>query len=136
MPTICTLEIEEISFEAEEGLLRLKGRNKEPNKTMKLGQYHTFSIVTKAQLTLYKTNWDAIHFDVLRTACSVAAKAEVAAVLMDEGVANLCLVTGHMTVVQGNVTQPIPKKRRWSTAQHDKGMRRFYEATLQVRLSQ
>ena len=58
--------------------------------------------------------------------------ADAAAVLMEEGVANLCLITGHMTVVRANVTQAIPKKRRGSTTQHDKALLRFYEATLQV----
>jgi len=130
--TVPTLRITEVNFEPAEGLLRLSGQNTEPDKTMKIGQYHTFTIEAKNTLSIFKDEWDTIHFDVLNTASDVSAKADVAAVLLDEGVANICLVTGHMTVVRQNITQSIPKKRRGSTAQHDKGVARFFEAVLQA----
>lgn len=60
-------------------------------------------------------------------------QADLAAVVMDEGIAHVCLVTNHMTVLRAKIEQSIPRKRRGSSTQHDKALRRFYDATAQVR---
>lgn len=64
---------------------------------------------------------------------STATQADLAAVVMDEGIAHVCLVTNHMTVLRAKIEQSIPRKRRGSSTQHDKALRRFYDATAQVR---
>jgi protein pelota len=50
---------------------------------------------------------------------------------MQEGLANICLVTGSMTIVKQKIEVNIPKKRRGTTADHDKGLKRFYDQILQ-----
>lgn len=53
-------------------------------------------------------------------ACDPAQKADVAAVVMQEGLANLVLVTPAMTLLRAKVEVTIPRKRRGSCAQHEK----------------
>lgn len=57
---------------------------------------------------------------VLEQACDPAQKADVAAVVMQEGLANLVLVTPAMTLLRAKVEVTIPRKRRGSCTQHEK----------------
>jgi len=56
----------------------------------------------------------------IEQACDPAQKADVAAVVMQEGLANLVLVTPAMTLLRAKVEVTIPRKRKGSCAQHDK----------------
>lgn len=56
----------------------------------------------------------------LDQACDVAQKADVAAVVMQEGLANVVLVTPAMTLLRAKVEVTIPRKRRGSCTQHEK----------------
>lgn len=56
----------------------------------------------------------------LEQACDPAQKADVAAVVMQEGLANMMLVTPAMTLLRAKVEVTIPRKRRGSCTQHEK----------------
>lgn len=58
--------------------------------------------------------------------------ADLAAVVMQEGLAHVCLVTSCMTLVRSKIDMPIPRKRRGNTTQHDKALNRFYDTILQA----
>ena len=53
-------------------------------------------------------------------ACDAAQKADVAAVVMQEGLANVVLVTPAMTLLRAKVEVTIPRKRKGSCTQHEK----------------
>uniref|UniRef100_A0A915KJQ0 ERF1 domain-containing protein n=1 Tax=Romanomermis culicivorax TaxID=13658 RepID=A0A915KJQ0_ROMCU len=54
-------------------------------------------------------------------ACDPGQRADVAAVVMHEGLANVCLITSNMTIVRAKIDVNIPRKRKGNAAQHDKG---------------
>ena len=56
----------------------------------------------------------------LEQACDATQKADVAAVVMQEGLANVVLVTPAMTLLRAKVEVTIPRKRRGSCTQHEK----------------
>lgn len=58
--------------------------------------------------------------DPSEQACDPAQKADVAAVVMQEGLANMMLVTPAMTLLRAKVEVTIPRKRRGSCTQHEK----------------
>lgn len=91
-----------------------------------LGAYHTLDLEMNRDFTLFKSCWDVMTLERIDTACDIAKKAELAAVVMQTGLAHLCLIKGHMTVIKAKVETSIPKKRAGSTA-HAKGMDKFYE---------
>lgn len=50
------------------------------------------------KFTLAKPGWDSLASELVENACNAAAKAEVAAIVMQEGLAYVCLMTPSMTV--------------------------------------
>lgn len=60
------------------------------------------------------------HMINLEQACDATQKADVAAVVMQEGLANLVLVTPAMTLLRAKVEVTIPRKRKGSCTQHEK----------------
>ena len=50
---------------------------------------------------------------------------------MQEGLANVCLMTSHMTVVRSKIEKAIPRKRPGYSG-HGKALEHFFETTLQV----
>jgi len=57
--------------------------------------------------------------------------AEVGAVVMNHGLAHICLITAHMTLTRQKIELAIPRKRLGSTSSHDKAVIRFYEHVLE-----
>lgn len=56
----------------------------------------------------------------MREACDPVKKADVWAVVMQEGMANLAVLTGSRTVLRQRVEVSVPKKRGGGAGDHDK----------------
>lgn len=125
-----TLSVEHVHFDPASGTMRISGKNIQESKFVKLGQYHTIEIEANRKITIGKARWDSIFLERLQDATDIARSADVAAVVMSEGTAHLCLVTSHMTVERLHVETNIPRKRYTSTA-YDKAMDRFFDTLLQ-----
>lgn len=67
--------------------------------------------------------------EALQEALSDDKDGALAAVVMQEGIANICLITQFRTVLKTRVESDVPKKRSGS-AEQDAGMRRFFDKTL------
>nr|CAG4639228.1 EOG090X07BV [Daphnia magna] len=118
--TMLTVEVETIDFDTQACVLRLKGRNVEENPYVKMGAYHTVDIEPNRKFSLTKACWDIVALERIDMACDPSQNADVAAVIMHEGLANVCLVTGAMTLVRAKIDVTIPRKRKGSTSQHEK----------------
>ena len=57
---------------------------------------------------------------LLDLACDPSKQADIGGVIMQEGIAHVCLVTSSMTIVRAKIEVTIPRKRRGNCAQHDK----------------
>lgn len=122
------LELENIEFEAQSSSLRCKGRTIEENQYVPLGSYHTAVIDTNYAFTLYKQEFDEYTLDSINEAADVNGKAETGAVVLQEGIAHFCLLSGNVKMLIAKVIKSIPKKRRGGdTSAHDKAMLKFYE---------
>jgi protein pelota len=113
-------------------MLRVNGRNIEENKYVKMGGYHTIELELNRKFTLTKPEWDVISFERITTACNVVQKADIAAIVLQEGLANVALVTENMTVVRQRIECPVPRKGRGSTSGRDKGIARFFAQILEA----
>ena len=80
--------------------------------------------------TLHKHEWDSIALDRVEMACNPAHQADVAAVIMHEGLANVCLITEHLTINRQKIEHTIPRKRKGFNAQHEKGMEKFFDTII------
>ncbi|XP_059615879.1 protein pelota [Phlebotomus argentipes] len=129
--TTLTITVESIDFDTQACVLRLKGRNVEENPYVKMGAYHTLDLALNRKFTLAKPEWDTISLERIDMACDVTQSADVAAVIMQEGLAHVCLITSSMTLVRSKIEVGIPRKRKGYVQQHEKGLAKFYEAVMQ-----
>ena len=129
--TVLTICVENIDFDTQACVLRLKGRNVEENKYVKTGAYHTLDVEQNRKFTIIKAKWDSVSMERVDTACDATQHADVAAVVMQEGIAHICLITSNMTIVRAKIDQVIPRKRKGNISQHEKGLTRFYENVMQ-----
>merc|ERR1712013_765314 len=114
------------------GMLRLKGRNIEENPHVKMGAFHTIELELNRKFELRKALWDSIHLDRIEQATDPGRSADLAAVIMQEGLAQVCLVTSCMTITRAKIDVSIPRKRRGDCSQHEKGLNKFYDQVVQA----
>lgn len=126
---------QKIEFEVDAGMLRVSGVNVVASDAVKLGAHHTVEIELARAFTVEKDEWDSVALARVEEACDPARSAEIAAVVMGEGTASVCLITDSMTVVRARIDMQIPRKRRLTGAAHDKSVTKFFEAVLQAVLA-
>ncbi|GAV05505.1 hypothetical protein RvY_15626 [Ramazzottius varieornatus] len=129
--TSLTLAVENVEFDTQAGMLRIKGRNMEENDYVKLGAYHTIDLELTRPFTIHKDLWDSVALDRLIFATDVTKHADLAAVVMQEGLANICLITPSMTIVRAKIDITVPRKRKGIVQQHEKGLHKFFDAIIQ-----
>ncbi|XP_071495693.1 protein pelota homolog [Diadema setosum] len=129
--TVLTISVEDIDFDNQACMLRVKGRNIQENQYVKMGAYHTLDLEMNRKFTLAKQSWDIVALERIDMACDPTQTADVGAVIMQEGLAHICLVTPSMTLIRAKLEHNIPRKRKGFCQQHDKGLIRFYDAVMQ-----
>lgn len=130
-----TIAVKSVDFDAGASELHLSGQIVRENSFAKLGQHQTLHLKVSDDLTLEKADaWDDISLEVLRELKDPKKRANkstvVVAVIMQEGLANICAITEHRTVLKQRVSTPIPKKRQGGAAAHDERLGRFFDQSL------
>lgn len=98
------------------------------NQHVKMRSHHTVELELYKQFRLTKAEWDDVSLERLEEACSEKTKAQAAAIVMQEGIANICLLTESMTLTKAKITQAIPRKRKTTGGNaHDKSVGRFFQ---------
>lgn len=112
-----------------------------------MGAFHALDIEVTKQFTVEKEFWDSmvleryhililirllwLHNRSVHDACDPSKQAEVAAVIMGEGIAHVCLITDYMTLTRAYIDVPIPRKRKASVTGHEKAF--YYQAEMLTR---
>lgn len=125
--TTLTISVVKMDFDTQASELHINGTVCEENQHVKMGSYHTIDLELHRNYTLAKREWDSIALDRVDLACNPAKTAEVGAVVLQEGLAHLCLLTEHMTINKLRIEQSVPRKARGSSTAHEKGLDKFYE---------
>lgn len=121
-----TIEVDKIEYDAEQCALRVSGRNVRENEHIRMGQQHTIEVEQGRDFTLTKGhNWDAMRLTLLEDLKEPLKNAEIAALVMQEGLAYLCLLRQSMTKTCAVISRNIPKKKAGNVA-FDKAMERFF----------
>ncbi|KAI1697342.1 eRF1 domain 1 domain-containing protein [Ditylenchus destructor] len=115
--TTLTIVVETIHFDPTVCTLHLKGRNAQENAHVKLGAYHTLDLELNRPFTIEKPCWDTMDLHRLELCADLSNTADVAAVIMHEGFANLCLLSSSMTVTKAKIDMQIARKRKGLTHQ-------------------
>jgi protein pelota len=131
-----TIRVTKLDFDPQAGQLHVSGQVAEENKFVKLGGFHTLDLELQRNFKLEKADgWDSIALDMLKEAVNQESKAQLYAVVMQEGLANICLITEHQTILRQRVEISLPKKRAGSS-DHEKALQRFFQTTFDSLLRQ
>tara|TARA_R110002003_G_scaffold351_11_gene18960 strand:+ start:24410 stop:25360 length:951 start_codon:yes stop_codon:yes gene_type:complete len=107
------------------------------NEHVKMGQHHTLDLELNRKFTLEKADgWDSVALEMLKEACDTDRKAELWAVVLGEGTANICMITEHQTILRQHIEVSVPRKRKGGADGHTKGMDKFFATTLSTLLRQ
>lgn len=120
------LQVQDVEFIPQDESFRIKGKTMDPLDDVPMGSFHTADVDYKYPLTITKDEWDQGDLDLIAKSCDITGKAEVAAVVLQEGVAHICFITENMTVLRDKIEKSIPKKRRGDSSAHDKALDKFY----------
>lgn len=132
-----TLKVTSIDFDPtpDEANIRLSGKNAEQNKFVKLGAFHTAVIEANRQFTIFKDSWDYITLERLKEASDPTKKAKLAAIVMQAGLAHVCLITNNLTLLRAKVQKAFPKKKgTFSKISHSEAKTKFYRAVYDALL--
>lgn len=126
MRMMLTIEVKKVDFDVDSLQLRLSGTNQSENEHVRMGAHHTLTLELGRTFSTEKLCWDQVFLDIIEEACHPEREAEIAAVVMQPGLAHLCMVTGSLTITKAKIEITIPKKRTGST-NHQKAINRFFE---------
>ncbi|KAH9305018.1 hypothetical protein KI387_009422 [Taxus chinensis] len=93
------IEVEAIDYDNVAAILRVRGKNVSENEHVKIGAFHTLEIETQRPFVLKKDVWDSMALDTLKQACDPGASADLAVVLMQEGLAHILLVGRSVNIM-------------------------------------
>lgn len=126
------ISVEKVEYDFECHIIKVKGKTIEEHKHVRKGQYHTLDLELDKKFYLTKPVWDALSLTQLYNARDSSRNAEVAVVIMQEGLAFVCLLTSNLTIQKAKIEVNIPRKRKNFCSQHQKAMEEFYEQILQA----
>ncbi len=132
-----SISVTAIDFDSAVGQLHVSGRVCNENKWVRVGAFHTLDLELNRNFNLQKSlengGWDSIALDAVREATTMDKEGVVPAVVMQEGIANVCLITEYQTILRQRVEVPVAKKRQGgASADHDKSLQRFYATTSET----
>lgn len=93
-----------VSTEYSDSECRVKGRCVSENAHVDLGSFHTITLTPQLPLTLSKKCWDRLDVARLEEASDPAASADLAIVLITDGLAHVCLLGRSITLIRAKVT--------------------------------
>lgn len=125
-----TIAITKIDFDTDVLEVRLSGTTQSESEHVRMGAFHTLTLEKHQNFSIEKDCWDQIFLETLDEAANPERQAELAAVVMQPGLAHVCLITGSLTVAKGKIEKNIPKKRTGSS-QQSKATTKFFEAIYQ-----
>jgi protein pelota len=132
-----TIAVSSTDFDIGSGQLHVSGKVASENEHVKMGQHHTLDLELNRKFTLEKADgWDSVALEMLKEACDTERRAELWAVVLGEGTANICMITEHQTILRQHIEVPVPRKRKGGVDGHTKGMDRFFSMTLSTLLRQ
>ncbi|XP_022718527.1 protein PELOTA 1-like isoform X6 [Durio zibethinus] len=126
------IKVEAIDYDKEGSVLRIRGKNILENEHVKIGAFHTLELELHRPFVLRKEIWDSLALDVLQQASDPGASADLAVVLMQEGLANILLVGKSVTSTRSRIETSIPRKHGPAIAGYESALKKFFENVLQA----
>jgi len=92
--TDLTIRVTSTFFDPAASALHVSGTVIVENNWVNIGQYHTLDLELHRAFTIWKKyGWDSVAKETLQDALKQDKEGAVAAVVMQEGIANICIIT-------------------------------------------
>ena len=131
-----TIEVTEVDYQSGVDEMQVRGKLTHDLEDAKEGTFQRMLLSIGRPLSLYKSCWDKFSYDEIKEAGDEKSSANVAAVVMQSGLANICLIGRNSTVVTRKVTKSIPKvKVHGSNEKNAESKLKFFEMTAKAMIS-
>ncbi|XP_021734427.1 protein PELOTA 1-like [Chenopodium quinoa] len=124
--------VEAVEYEKEGSVLRIRGKNTLENDHVKIGAFHTLELELHRPFVLRKDIWDSLALDMLHQAADPSASADLAVIIMQEGLAHLLLIGKSVTLTRSRIEVSIPRKHGPAIAGYESALNKFFENVLQA----
>lgn len=125
-----TLQVKTIDFDSLAAGLRLTGQNVRENEHVRAGAFHTLELAENRAFTIEKDAWDSVDLERLETSLNPAKDADIVVLLMQEGLANLLLLSRSLTVTLSRIETSIPKKGKSAIFGREAATTKFFDAVV------
>ncbi|GAA5916078.1 hypothetical protein JCM6882_008307 [Rhodosporidiobolus microsporus] len=94
--------------------LHVSGKITSENEHVKKGAFHTLDLEIGRDFTIIKGEgeWDSVALERLREMTEPGRGADVGAIVCGEGIANVCIITNHTTIIRQRIDVAVPRKRK------------------------
>ncbi|BGP12890.1 hypothetical protein JCM10213_005157 [Rhodosporidiobolus nylandii] len=94
--------------------LHVSGKITSETEHVKKGAFHTLDLEIGRDFTVIKGEgeWDSVALERLREMTEPGRGADVGAIVCGEGIANICVITNHTTIIRQRIDVPVPRKRK------------------------
>lgn len=129
-----SIKVKSTFFDPLASELKVSGTVVNENDWVSVGQHHTITLKydkTDIKFTLWKSaGWDSVALQTLREALSEDRPEALAAVVMQEGLANICLITDFRTILKQRIESASSKKGRSEKEASSGRLTAFFQKTL------
>ncbi|AET37524.1 uncharacterized protein Ecym_1285 [Eremothecium cymbalariae DBVPG len=128
------IKVVSTDFEPQHEFLKFKGITTEDeggnaNQDVAIGKFFSYPVNYQYPFTLIKSEFNSYHEKLLKEACNISSRSDMAAVVLQEGVAHICLLNSFSTTLKHKVEYSLPKKRRGvDILKHNEKTEKFYKA--------
>ncbi|OHT04076.1 eRF1 domain 3 family protein [Tritrichomonas foetus] len=122
------VKVTEIDYQPGVDEMQLRGILKQDIDDVRAGTFQRIMIGIGRPFDLIKKCWDKFSYQEIQEAGNPISNASVAAVIMQSGLAHICIVGRNTTVIKGKVTKAIPKVKVRG-AGNSEAKQKFYSLT-------
>ncbi|XP_074312317.1 protein PELOTA 1-like [Silene latifolia] len=126
------IKVEAVEYDKDGGILRIRGKNVLENEHVKIGAFHTLEIELHRPFVIRKDIWDSMALDMLHQAADPTASADLAVIIMQEGLAHILLIGKSVTLTRSRIEVSIPRKHGPAIAGYESALKKFFENILQA----
>lgn len=127
-----TIRVTSTFFDPAGSYLHVSGRVAAENSVASVGQYHTIDLELHRPFELWKKHgWDSVATRTLQEALNQDKDGAIAAVVMDEGSANICLITNFQTLLKQRVSASGSRSSgKAGSSKEERATKRFHDTVL------
>jgi len=131
--TKATVKIVEVDFQAGVNEMQLRGTLVHDLEDAREGSSQRVLLEPGRAFTLHKQCWDKFAYQEITEAANPTLNASVAAVIMQSGLAHICIIGRNTTVVKQKVQKAIPKvKKHGSSGKNMESKFKFFAMTAEA----